>query len=182
MSEPLGGECPHDGEGPLGGGERLGVAIVGCGNIAGRYAEDIGRQPHVRLVGVADLDEERARTVAGQYDTRTYASVAEVLDDQQVSIVVNLTSHRAHEPVSATAIASGRHVFTEKPMAMTARRWVDEGRLGKVRLAWADVNWGRIEEWHPDAEGILVSGRKFRIGAPDYILASVEFEAGPSSG
>lgn len=176
--------------------DRLGVAIVGCGNIADRYAADLGRQPHLRLVGVTDLDVDRARRFAEDVGTRTYGSLDEALADEEVAIVVNLTSHHAHVPVSSAAIRAGRHVFSEKPLALhaaearnlvalaeehgvllgaapivglgelaqTARRWVVEGRLGSVRLAWADVNWGRIEAWHPSPAGFYAVGPLYDVG------------------
>ena len=230
--------------------DSLGVAIIGCGDIATHYAEDIARQPHVYLVGVFDLDPERAAAFAARYGARMYRSLAEAVDDPAVAIVANLTSHRAHVEVSSQAIRAGRHVFSEKPMALTAddalgllrladahgvriasapivnigemaqtaRRWVDDGRLGRVRLAWADVNWGRIERWHPapqsfydvgplfdvgvypltlltglfgpvtrvqaDAhrlltERVTTAGTGFAIGAPDYVVASLELDDGP---
>lgn len=174
----------------------LGVAIVGCGDIAARYAEDIARQPHLRLVGATDLDAERAAAFAERHATRVYRSMEEALADPAVEIVANLTSHRAHVPVSTAAIRAGRHVFSEKPMALTAddahallrlagehrvriagapivnlgemaqtaRRWVDDGRLGRVRLAWADVNWGRIERWHPAPQSFYDVGPLFDVG------------------
>jgi predicted dehydrogenase len=176
--------------------ERLGVAIVGCGNIADRYAEDIGRQTHLHLVGVTDLDVEKATGFAEAVGTHAYASLDEVLADDAVAIVANLTSHHAHVPVSKAAIEAGRHVFSEKPIALraadarklvrmaerhgvllgaapivglgelaqTARRWVSDGRLGTVRLAWADVNWGRIEAWHPDPAAFYAVGPLYDVG------------------
>ena len=176
--------------------DRLGVAIVGCGNIADRYAADLVRQRHLRLVGVTDIDRERARQFAESVGTRAYDSLDETLADDDVAIVANLTSHDAHVPVSTAAIEAGRHVFSEKPMALsaadaqelvalagrrgvllgsapivglgelaqTARRWVAEGRLGAVRLAWADVNWGRIEAWHPSPAGFYAVGPLYDVG------------------
>ncbi len=187
--------------------EPLGVAIVGCGNIADRYAADIVDREHMHLVGVTDLDVERATTFAAAHRTRAFASLDDVLANEDVAIVANLTSHRAHVPVSTAAIESGRHVFSEKPMAMsaaeartllelaeergvriasapivalgelaqTARRWVADGRLGRVRLAWADVNWGRIEDWHPDPAGFYEVGPLFDVGVYPITLLTALF-------
>ena len=176
--------------------QRLGVAIAGCGNIADRYADDIGRQPHLRLVGVTDLDVDKATRFAEAVGAHAYRSLDEALADDEVAILANLTSHHAHVAVSTSAIEAGRHVFSEKPLALraneadglvdlatergvllaaapivglgelaqTARRWVLDGRLGTVRLAWADVNWGRIESWHPSPAGFYAVGPLFDVG------------------
>jgi len=175
---------------------RLGVLIVGCGDIAGRYAEDLRRRSHVRLVGVTDIDLPKAQAFAEAHETRAFGSLGEALDDRAVELVACLTSHRAHVPVVTAALRAGRHAFSEKPMApthaearelleladehavrlaaapivplgemaQTARRWVDEGRLGTVRLAYADVNWGRIERWHPAPEAFYEIGPLYDVG------------------
>ena len=175
---------------------RLGVAIVGCGDIAGKYAQDLPRHEHLRLVGVTDLDQERAEVFAATHGTRAYGSLAEALDDPEVELVACLTSHRAHPAVVAAALTAGRHTFSEKPLApthaearelidlarqrgvrlaaapvaplgelgQTVRRWVSEGRLGTVRLAYADVNWGRIESWHPNPEAFYEIGPLYDVG------------------
>jgi predicted dehydrogenase len=173
-----------------------GVLVVGCGDISDRYALDIGRQPHLRLVGAVDLAAERAQAFAERHGVRAYADLREALADPAVEIVANLTGHRAHAPVSRAAIEAGRHVFSEKPLALTAteahelvrlaeqrgvllggapivplgelvqtaRRWIEEGRLGPLRLAYAEVNWGRIEAWHPDAKAFYDVGPLFDVG------------------
>lgn len=231
--------------------ETFGVGIVGTGNIAGHYAADIARQPSLRLAGVTDLDADRARAFADEHGTRAFADLDALLAVPDVALIANLTSHRAHVPVSAAAIRAGKHVFSEKPMAPTgdearellelarrhgvlvgaapivpmgelaqsARRWIDDGLLGTVRLAFADVNWGRIESWHPDPAGFYAvgplydvgiypvtlltallgpvtrvvadarrllperrtkDGRQFTVEAPDYVVASLELESGPT--
>lgn len=158
----------------------FGVALVGAGDIARRYAADVPGQPSLRLLGATDLDRSRAELLTSTFGGRVYEDLAAVLADDEVSIVVNLTSHRAHVPISRAALEAGRHVFSEKPFALepaeadalvelaaargvrigaapivllgdlaaTAREWIDRGRLGTVRMAWADVNWGRLETWH----------------------------------
>ena len=176
--------------------EALGVGIVGCGNIAGAYAEDIARQPHLRLVGVTDLDRARAEAFAQRHGVSAVDHLEALLATPDVDVVANLTAHRAHVPVTRAALEAGKHVFSEKPMAMTAaearalvdlaedrgvrlgaapivvmgelvqtaRRWIDDGRLGEVRLAFADVNWGRIETWHPDPAGFYEVGPLYDVG------------------
>jgi len=100
--------------------EPFGVAIVGCGNIAARYAEDLRRYPHLVLRGVTDLDPARSHAMATDVGCRTYLDSDALLADPEVAVVVNLTSHRAHGPVTRAALEAGKHVFSEKPMALRA--------------------------------------------------------------
>lgn len=100
--------------------EPLGVAIVGCGHIATGYARDLRRYPRLVLRGVTDLDPARSRALATEVGCRTYRDFDALLADPEVAVVVNLTSHRAHVGVTHSALEAGKHVFSEKPMALGA--------------------------------------------------------------
>jgi predicted dehydrogenase len=176
--------------------EPLGVAIVGCGHIATGYARDLRRYPRLVLRGVTDLDPARSRALATEVGCRTYRDFDALLADPEVAVVVNLTSHRAHVGVTHSALEAGKHVFSEKPMALgaaearslntvadarslrlgsapivllgelaqTAWRTVRNGDLGTVRLAYADVNWGRVERWHAAPQPFFDAGPLFDVG------------------
>ncbi|MDP8905248.1 MAG: Gfo/Idh/MocA family oxidoreductase [Chloroflexota bacterium] len=183
-----------------------GVLVVGCGDIAERYATDIARQPNLRLVGAVDLDPARAAAVGERHGARAHATLDDALADDEVDLVANLTGHHAHVPVSRAAIDAGRHVFSEKPFALsaadagtlvalaeernvglaaapivllgelaqTARCWLDAGHLGTVRLAYAEVNWGRIEAWHAYPRAFYDVGPLFDVGVyPLTLLAGL---------
>jgi len=159
----------------------FGVGIVGCGNIAGPYARSLAEHDEIRLVAVTDVDAARAGTFAEEWGVRAQASLDALLADPDVDIVVNLTVHHAHYAVTKQALHAGKHVYSEKPMALeaaearelvvlarqkgvrlacspatflgeaqqTAGSIIRGGELGAVRAVYADVNWGRIESWHP---------------------------------
>lgn len=163
---------------------RLGLAIVGAGNIAQRYMEDLLTYPELRVVGVTDVVPERARRLAQLAGCHVYPTLDELLADDAVALWVNLTPHSTHAAVTRAGLEAGCHVFSEKPLALdtaeahdlvqmarrrgvrlgcspivtmgelaqTAWRWVREGSLGRVRLAYAEVNWGRVESWHPEPQ------------------------------
>ena len=227
----------------------LGIGIVGTGNIAGGYARDIVTHPEIRLVAATDLDAERATAFGAEHGCRVHGSVADLLGDAEIDIVVNLTVHHAHHEVTKLALDAGRHVYSEKPLALrpdeaaelvalaaarglrlgcspatflgeaqqTAAAIIRSGRLGAVRAIYADVSWGRIEAWHPapapfydvgplvdvgvypltlattilgPARSVTASGwdlkperqaldgTSFRIGSPDFIVATVELANG----
>lgn len=188
----------------------LGLGIVGTGNIAGGYARDALTHPEIRLVAATDLDPARAATFAETYDCRVHPSLDALLADDEVDIVVNLTVHHAHHDVTKRALEAGRHVYTEKPLALTsaeARELVDlassrglrlgcspstflgeaqqtaaglvrGGALGTVRAVYAEVNWGRIETWHPAPAPFFDVGVMVDVGV--YPLTLVTTMLGPA--
>jgi predicted dehydrogenase len=96
----------------------LGIGIVGTGNIAGGYARDILTHPEIRLVAASDLDPVRAAAFAEARGCRAHASLDGLLADEAVDVVVNLTVHHAHFEVTRRALEAGRHVYSEKPLAL----------------------------------------------------------------
>lgn len=104
--------------------ERVGVGIVGCGNVSGVYVRADARFDCIKLVACADLDLERARARAAEHGRARVCTVDQLLDDPAVRIVVNLTTPQAHFAVTRAALEAGKCVYVEKPLALTR----DEGR------------------------------------------------------
>ena len=116
----------------------FGVGIIGCGNIAGPYARSLAEHDEVQLVAVTDMDTARASSFATEHGVRAHASLDALLADPDVEIVVNLTVHHAHYAVTKQALEAGKHVYSEKPMALEAaeaRELVALARAKGVRLA-----------------------------------------------
>ena len=160
---------------------QLTLGIVGAGNIAGPYLDDLRNDPNAIVKGVTDLSKERAQALADEYGMELYESLDAMLGDEEVDLVVNLTIHHAHYEINKASLEAGKHVFSEKPLALgygeakelveladarglrlgaapftllyethqSAWRTVRSGELGRVRLAYAELNWGRMETWHP---------------------------------
>ncbi|GAA1164728.1 Gfo/Idh/MocA family protein [Nesterenkonia sandarakina] len=97
---------------------RLNVGLIGAGNISGQYLQTLNRLEDLNLVGVADLDLDRARQVAEAGGAQGM-SVEELLASPEVEAVINLTIPRAHAETSLAAIAAGKGVYVEKPFAAT---------------------------------------------------------------
>jgi predicted dehydrogenase len=95
------------------------VALVGCGNIAVRYAETIGAAKGLSLVAATDVDPERAKALVATHGGTAYGTLDELLADPDVDTVVNLTFPAAHASVTTAALEAGKHVHTEKPLALT---------------------------------------------------------------
>ncbi len=95
------------------------VGIIGCGKISDAYFAGCRGYDVVRVVACADLDAARAAQKAGENGVRA-ASVDDLLCDPAIDLVVNLTIPRAHAAVNLAALRAGKHVYTEKPFALSA--------------------------------------------------------------
>ena len=185
------------------------VAIVGAGVIAQRYAERIGEVDELELVGATDVVPERAQALVAAHGGTAYATLDELLADPDVETVINLTIPATHVPVTQAALEAGKHVHTEKPVALraddahmlaalarergvrlssapatllgeaqqTAWKLVRDGVVGDVKVVYAEANWGWIERWHPEPEGLYLSGPLVDVGV--YPLTIVTAMFGP---
>jgi len=114
------------------------VALVGCGNIAERYARSIVDESRLNLVGVTDVVAEQAAVLAERFEVTRYASLDDLLADDAVETVVNLTAPRAHATITAACLDAGKHVHTEKPVALShveARELAELAKRRGVRLS-----------------------------------------------
>jgi predicted dehydrogenase len=121
-------------------GGPVGVGIIGTGVISGTYLENLTAFPDVRVVRVADLDTGRAAARAAEHGVPRSGTVAELLADPDVELVVNLTVPAAHAEVGLAALEAGKHVWTEKPLALdrqTGRKLLDRAREQNLRVAGA---------------------------------------------
>lgn len=96
----------------------VGVAIVGAGTISKEYLTTLMACPDVRVVGVADLDVDRAAAVARRHGVAASGDVGTILARDDVEIVVNLTIPAAHGSVGRAALQAGKHVYGEKPLVV----------------------------------------------------------------
>ena len=95
------------------------IAIVGCGFVADYYLKTLSIHPQLKLVGVMDKISERATKFAQFHNVgRIYNSLNDILEDNTVDIVLNLTNPRSHYEVSKACLEAGKHVYSEKPFAM----------------------------------------------------------------
>jgi predicted dehydrogenase len=119
--------------------DRIGVGIVGCGNISEAYLRAAAHFPILDIKGVADLRRDAAEARAAQFGLRA-RSVDELLHDPSVDIVVNLTIPAAHVDVGLQALNAGKHVYSEKPLGMTtsqSQTLLDAARRFGLRIGCA---------------------------------------------
>ena len=97
----------------------LGVALVGCGDIAAAYGETLREHAGVALRGAFDRNPPRVAAFAEATGSRAYGSLEALLADPAVGAVVNLTRQTQHYELTARCLRAGKHVYSEKPIAMT---------------------------------------------------------------
>jgi predicted dehydrogenase len=128
------------------------VGIVGCGTILAQYLATFERLSSLRLVAVADIDAARARAVADAHPGVRALSVADLCADPLVEVVLNLTIPAAHAEVALQAIAAGKHVYGEKPLAVTtteACTVLQAGAQGDRRRRHRDTDRGDRDDGDP---------------------------------
>ena len=97
----------------------MNIGLIGCGNIAPAYITGCAHFPaDVRIIACADLDNARAQQFAATHQLRAQ-SVADLLLNAEIDLVINLTVPAAHVAVSLQVVQAGKHVYSEKPLALT---------------------------------------------------------------
>lgn len=99
--------------------EKCKIGIIGTGNIFRAYVKGCRAFHILEIAACADIDLGKAEARAAEFDVPRACSVEELLADPEIQIAVNLTIPQAHAEVSLTAIDAGKHVHSEKPLAVT---------------------------------------------------------------
>ncbi|KQP68344.1 oxidoreductase [Microbacterium sp. Leaf288] len=116
------------------------IGIVGLGVISRQYLDTLLPASGVRIAAVADLDLPRAEAAAEAIPGCRALTTAELLSDPGIRTVLNLTIPAAHAEVALAAIAHGKDVYGEKPLAATfadAARITDAAAAAGVRVGGA---------------------------------------------
>jgi predicted dehydrogenase len=118
---------------------RVGVGIIGCGNISAAYLSASRHFPILDIRAVADIDHAVAERREAEFGVPA-VNVQSLLDDRDIEIVVNLTVPKAHVDVGLQAIAAGKHVHSEKPLGIAvaeASRLVEAAAAKELRVGCA---------------------------------------------
>jgi predicted dehydrogenase len=164
------------------------LELLGIADIIPARAEALAAQHHTRAYPsvealLADPAVEMAVNLTVQH-AHTAVTTAALQAGKHVYSEKPLATRHA-EAVGLVQLARerGRRLacspFTLMGEAQqTAWKWVREGKLGQVRVAYADVNWGRIEAWHPDPQAFYQVGPLFDVGV--YPLSILTAMFGPA--
>lgn len=116
------------------------IALIGCGYVSEFYAESRALHQELEFAGAYDLDPAMRRVFCQRWGYHEYTSLDELLSDDAIELVINLTSPRSHYDVTKACLLAGKHVYSEKPLAMRAAEageLVELARERKLYLASA---------------------------------------------
>jgi predicted dehydrogenase len=156
----------------------VGIGVIGAGTISDTYLANLISFPDTEVHAIGDLNLAAAKAKAEAHGVAEHGGPEAVLDHPAVEIVVNLTVPLAHVEVGLAAIAAGKHVWSEKPLALDpsgGQRLLAAAQAAGVRLACAPDTFlgpGLQACWRIIARG--------DIGTPMTALALMQ-QPGPES-
>ncbi|NWJ23645.1 Gfo/Idh/MocA family oxidoreductase [Rhizobium sp. RM] len=119
--------------------KRVGIGIVGCGNISSAYLKAMASFPILDIRGLADMNADAAKARAEEFGLKA-RSIDELFADPEIEIIVNLTIPKAHVEVGLRALDAGKHTYSEKPLGINfaeGKRLADAAKAKKLRIGSA---------------------------------------------
>lgn len=120
--------------------KRMKAAIIGCGSVSDMYMQSIQeRFTVIDLCACSDLDTQRMHSAAGKYGLKAM-TFDDILADPEIEMVINLTPPAGHYPLTKKALEHGKHVYSEKMLAVNFEDAVDlcqTAKANNVRLGCA---------------------------------------------
>ena len=124
------------------------VAIIGYGGMGGWHASYIQKSDVVQLVGIYDINPARCEA-AVSHGIHAYPSLEALLADPAVDLVVIATPNNHHHPLALAALAAGKHILCEKPVAMSSAELSDmieaANKAGRIFTVHQNRRWD--EDW-----------------------------------
>lgn len=110
------------------------IGIIGCGVISNTYIRDIQKfYNKLSILACADVNTALAKEHAAKYNIPTGCSVEDLLHMNEIEIVVNLTPPQCHTDINKKILSAGKHLFCEKPFALTVEEAEEVLRLAEEK-------------------------------------------------
>ena len=139
--------------------EKMGVGILGCGNISATYLKNARLFNALEVRAVADLDKQAAEARSAEFGIRA-ESVENLLTADDIQLVINLTVPKAHFDVTKSILLAGKHAYSEKPLTLTLEEGLKLRRIAEnsgLRVGSAPDTW--MGGAHQLARSAIDSGR-----------------------
>lgn len=166
---------------PLRGGPVLNWGVIAPGGIATDFVHALHTHTDQRVIAVASRSVDRAHEFARRHSiARVHEDYAALYDDEQVQIVYIAAPHSEHRRLALDAIAAGRHVLIEKPIAVSADEARDIAAAARAAGVFAmEAMWTRF---FPQTDVMLHLHEDGVIGDPRLVIADLGFAADPRAG
>jgi len=140
--------------------KKIRIGVIGCGSVSTQYLPHLSKSPHVQLVSACDIIPERAALAAKQYGIpNQYPNIEAMMKGAPFDLLVNLTDMQEHGRLNRIALESGKHVWSEKPMANTYKE-------GKALLEFAKQ------------KGLRIWGAPAVVNSPQFAFMSKAIQEG----
>lgn len=148
------------------------VLLLGCGFVADLYMRSAAAMPGLRVAGAWDLDAARLATFCQHWNVPQCASFEDLLSRAPEALILNMTNPGAHFETTRACLEAGRHVYSEKPLAMT----LDEAKTlhalaAERKLALASAPCSVLGE---AAQTIGHALRTGTVGIPRVVYAELD--------
>jgi predicted dehydrogenase len=121
------------------------IGVIGVGHLGSLHVKMLAELPAATLVGVYDVNEEKARTIAAEFGVRQFGSQNELYEYTDAVTIATPTS--THSEVAQEAIRNGKHVFIEKPITRTIAEAEEIVLQAKTKGVLVQI--GHIERFNP---------------------------------
>jgi predicted dehydrogenase len=148
------------------------VGVLGSGNISTQYLDTLSAAPEVDLIAIGGRNTDSVAGQAAAYSMRALGT-SELLKDKSIELIVNLTPPQAHVATSLQVLRSGKHLWSEKPLATSVQG-------GREILAIAERRGLRVGSapdtfLGPGHQSALSAIRAGQIGTPRHAEAVVQY-------
>jgi inositol 2-dehydrogenase len=145
---------------------KLGVGVVGIGEMGRRHAENLRRNvPEARLIAVADVSETRARQTAAELEIdRSYNNLEAMLENKEVDAVLIATPDKFHADGVEMAARAGKDILCEKPLALNLAD--AQAAIAAVSKAGRRLQVGFMRRYDPAYAAAMKRIEGGEIGVP----------------
>ncbi|MFH1903333.1 MAG: Gfo/Idh/MocA family oxidoreductase [Candidatus Omnitrophota bacterium] len=147
------------------------VAVIGTGYIGAVHCEQLLRLPNVVLAGIADKNSNLASEAAQRFGVeKVYKDAQEVIADQTIDVIHNCTPNNFHYEINRQSLDVGKQVFSEKPLALSAKESSELVRLAEKKKAVTGINF--CYRYYPVVQEAAVRIAKGEIGTVYNIIGN----------
>lgn len=140
--------------------KKIKVAVIGCGSVSNRYLPHLSQSPYVELVSTCDIIYDRAMQQAKAFNVPNhYPHIDKLLAGAPFDLMITLTDMQEHGHLNKQALESGKHVWSEKPLANTYKE-------------------GRALFDYANSKGLRIWGAPAVVNSPQFAFMSKAIQEG----